>query len=152
MKTTQAEVPNLFYEKVIPEKRDNYRYKENVISEDKMKRTEYFANQSRNKLVDFDGNISYSDWKNDKEWEIIKNKKIEVENKTECIKTETTPIYEKRNHVKKFLGIVIVNDYYQEYVGNRTVYTYADKKRNKITDFDGNVSYEDWEVIKTYQN
>lgn len=52
MKTTQAEVPNLFYEKVIPEKRDNYRYKENVISEDKMKRTEYFANQSRNKLVD----------------------------------------------------------------------------------------------------
>ena len=151
MKTTQAEVPNIFYEKVIPEKRDNYRYKENVISEDKMKRTEYFANQSRNKLVDFDGNISYSDWKNDKEWEIIKNKKIEVENKTECTKTDTIPIYETRNHVERFLGVCIVNDYYRVHVGNRTVKTYEDKKRNKITDFDGNVSYEDWVVIKTYQ-
>ena len=116
-----------------------------------MKRTEYFANQSRNKLVDFDGNISYSDWKNDKEWEIIKNKKIEVENKTECTKTDTIPIYETRNHVERFLGICIVNDYYKVHVGNRTVKTYEDKKRNKITDFDGNVSYEDWVVIKTYQ-
>lgn len=151
MKTTQAEVPNIFYEKVIPEKRENYRYKENIISEDKMKRTEFFANQSRNKLVDFDGNISYSEWKNDKEWEIIKNKKIEIETKTECIKTETIPIYKTKNVTKKFLGICITNDYYQEHVGNKVINTYADKKRNKITDFDGNISYEDWEVIKTYQ-
>ena len=92
MKTTQVEVPNIFYEKVIPEKRDNYRYKENLISPDGMQRTEYFANQSRNKLVDFDGNINYTDWKNDKEWEIVKNKKIEVEFATKDVNTEHKPI------------------------------------------------------------
>ena len=142
MKTTQAEVPNVFYEKVIPEKRDNYRYKENLISSDGMKRTEYFANQSRNKLVDFDGNISFTDWKNDK--------KIEVETVTEPVKTEQTPIYETRNIRERFLGFCISNEYVQVSVGQKTIKTYEDRKRNKITDFDGNVSYSDWEVINIY--
>jgi len=52
MKTTQAEIPNVFYEKVIREVKNNIRYKENLISKDGMKRTEFFANQSRNKLID----------------------------------------------------------------------------------------------------
>jgi hypothetical protein len=81
MKTTQAEVPNVFYEKVIREERNNYRYKENLISEDGVKRTEYFANQSRYKLIDYYGNISYTNWKNEKEWEIVKTKTIEYETK-----------------------------------------------------------------------
>ncbi len=151
MKTTQAEVPNIFYEKVIPEIRENYRYKENVISADQMKRTEYFANQSRNKLIDFDGNTSYSDWKNDKEWEIVKNKTIEVEYITECTHTETIPIYEKRNHKTRFLGICIDNEWYDVKVDEKTVKTFQDKKRDKITDFDGNISFGEYTVIKTYK-
>ena len=152
MKTTQAEVPNVFYEKVILETRDNYRYKENDISADKMKRTEYFANQSRNRLVDYDGNISYSDWKNDKSWEIIKYKKIEDDFQYgELIKTEKIPIYEKRNHKKRFLGVCISNKWYDVHVGDKTIYTYQDKKRDKITDFDGNISYGNWKTIKTYK-
>ena len=79
MRTTQVEVPNAFYEKVIPEKRENYRIKEKLYT----KRTECFANQSRNKFIDFDGNITYSDWKNDKEWEIVKMEKVETEIKKE---------------------------------------------------------------------
>ena len=102
MKTTQAEVPNVFYEKVIPERRENYRYKENIISDDQMKRTEFFANQSRNKLVDYDGNISYSDWKNDKEWEVVKNKIIEVENKIAVlVKTVKYLFTKKEIYVKE---------------------------------------------------
>ena len=73
-----------------------------------MKRTEYFANQSRNKLVDFDGNISYSDWKNDKEWEIVKMKKVETEIKNgELVNSTTEPIYEMRNICERFLGVDI---------------------------------------------
>ena len=116
-----------------------------------MKRTEYFANQSRNKLVDFDGNISYSDWKNDKEWEIVKKKIIENEIKKEVlVKTVTNPIYETRNIVERFLGICYRNDYVQVCVGSKTINTYEDKTREKITDFDGNISYGEWKVIKTY--
>lgn len=151
MRTTQVEVPNVFYEQVIPEKRENYRYKENLLSENNMKRTEYFANQSRNKLVDFDGNITYSDWKNDKEWEIVKMKKVEIEIKNgELVKSITNPIYEKRNICERFLGICIRNDYVDVCVGHKTVNTYVDKTREKITDFDGNISYGDWKIIKTY--
>jgi len=150
MKTTQAEVPNVFYEKVIREKRDNYRYKENLISENGMKRTEYFANQIRDKLVDYDGNISYTDWKNDKQWEIIKNKIIDVETTTYLVKTVTQPIYGKRNERKRIFGICYSNEYYDVVVGQKTINTYEDRRRNKITDFDGNISYGDWEVIKTY--
>lgn len=152
MKTTQVEVPNVFYEQVIPEKRDNYRYKENLLSENNMKRTEYFANQSRNKLVDFDGNIAYSDWKNDKEWEIVKRKIIETENKIgELLNRVTTPIYETKNICERFFGICIINDYVQEYKGSKTIETYADKTREKITDFDGNISYGEWKTIRTYE-
>ena len=150
MKTTQAEVPNVFYEKVIGEKRPNYRYKENLISEDNMKRTEYFANHSRFKLVDFDGNKSYTDWKNDKEWEVVKNKIIEIENHTEKVKTESKPIIRTRNITKRVFGVCVSNEYVQECVGYNTVITYEDRTREKITDFDGNVSYSDWKVIKTY--
>ena len=151
MKTTQAEVPNVFYEKVIPERRENYRYKENTISDDQMKRTEFFANQSRNKLVDYDGNISYSDWKNDKEWEVVKNKIIEVENANAVlVKTEKSPIYETRNICEIFMGNCIRNDYVQVCVGETVVKHYEDRKRNKITDFDGNISYGEWEVVRTY--
>ena len=152
MKTTQAEVPNVFYEKVIREKRDNYRYKENLISEEGMKRTEYFANQIRDKLVDYDGNISYTDWKNDKQWEIVKNKIIEVEPATIIVKTTTEPIYGTKNVRKRFLGVCYSNEYYKVVVGQKTINTYEDRKRNKITDFDGNISYGDWETIKTYTN
>ena len=151
MRTTQVEVPNVFYEQVIPEKRENYRYKENLLSENNMKRTEYFANQSRNKLVDFDGNISYSDWKNDKEWEIVKMKKVETEIKNgDLVNSTTEPIYQMRNICERFLGVCIRNDYVKECVGHKTVNTYVDKTREKITDFDGNISYGDWKIIKTY--
>ena len=78
LKTTQVEVPNVFYEKVITEKRNNVKYKENLICENGMKRIEYFADQSRFKLVDYYGNVTYSDWKNDKQWEIVKNKKLKI--------------------------------------------------------------------------
>ena len=48
------------------------------------------------------------------------------------------------------MGICISNENVQVCVGEKTIVTYVDRKRNKITDFDGNISYEDWEVIKTY--
>ena len=80
----------------------------------------------------------------------MKNKIIEVEKKTELVKTEVVPIYETRNICERFLGICIRNDYVQVKIGEKIVKTYEDKKRNKITDFDGNVSYENWEVINTY--
>lgn len=151
MKTTQVEVPNIFYEKVIPEKQNNIRYKENLICENGMKRIEYFADQSRDKLVDYNGNISYSDWKNDKEWEIVKNKIIEVEYKNgELIKSVTEPIYEQRQRKRRVLGVCVGFDSWMEHVGNRVINTYVDKKRNKITDFDGNISYDDWVIVKTY--
>ena len=153
MKTTQVEVPNVFYEKVIPEKKNNIRYKENLICENGMKRIEYFADQSRDKLVDYNGNITYSDWKNDKEWEIVKNKIIEEEYKNgELINSVTTPIYEQRQRKRRKLGVCVGFDTWMEHVGNKVVNTYVDKKRNKITDFDGNISYDDWVIVKTYTN
>ena len=118
-----------------------------------MKRIEYFADQSRDKLVDYNGNITYSDWKNDKEWEIVKNKIIEVEYKNgELINSVTTPIYEQRQRKRRVLGVCVGFDTWMEHVGNKVVNTYVDKKRNKITDFDGNISYDDWVIVKTYTN
>ena len=150
MKTTQAEIPNVFYEKVIREVRNNFRYKENLISKDGMKRTEYFANQSRNKLIDYDGNISYTNWKNEKQWEIVKNKKIEYETENALVQIRKEPIIERRVKKKGFLGITIKKIHYDEVVGERTIKTYEFRKREKITDFDGNISYGDWKVIRTY--
>ena len=116
-----------------------------------MKRIEYFADQSRDKLVDYNGNITYSDWKNDKEWEIVKNKIIEEEYKNgELINSVTTPIYEHRQRKRRKFGVCVGFDSWMEHVGNKVVNTYVDKKRNKITDFDGNISYDDWVIVKTY--
>ena len=150
MKTTQAEIPNVFYEKVIREVKNNIRYKENLISKDGMKRTEFFANQSRNKLIDYDGNISYTNWKNEKQWEIVKNKKIEYETENALVQIRKEPIIERRVKKKRILGITIKKIHYDEVVGERTIKTYEFRKREKITDFDGNISYGDWKVIRTY--
>ena len=150
MKTTQVEVPNVFYEKVIREERNNIRYKKNFISKDGMQRIEYFADQSRSKLIDYDGNISYTDWKNEKQWEIVKNKKIDVETKKFTVEIRNEPIYKKRTKKKRILGIPIKKTTYNEVVGERKITTYEIRRRNKITDFDENISYSDWVVIKRY--
>ena len=150
MKTTQVEVPNVFYEKVIREERNNIKYKKNFISKDEMQRIEYFADQSRSKLIDYDGNISYTDWKNEKQWEIVKNKKIDVETKKFTVEIRNEPIYEKRTKKKRILGITYKKITYDEVVGERKITTYEIRRRNKITDFDENISYSDWVVIKRY--
>ena len=150
MKTTQAEVPNVFYEKVIREERNNYRYKENLISEDGMKRTEYFANQSRNKLIDYYGNISYTNWKNEKEWEIVKTKTIEYDTQNFPVQISKEPRYAQREIKTDILGIFHFSQTYNQVVGESSNTTYEGRRRKKITDFDGKISYGDWEVIKTY--
>ena len=150
MKTTQAEVPNVFYEKVIREVRNNFRYKENLISKDGMKRTEYFANQSRNKLIDYDGNISYTNWKNEKEWEIVKTKTIEYDTQNCPVQISKEPRYAQREIKTDILGIFHFSQTYNQVVGESSNTTYEIRRRKKITDFDGKISYGDWEVIKTY--
>ena len=150
MKTTQAEVPNVFYEKVIREERNNIRYKENLISEDGMKRTEYFANQSRNKLIDYYGNISYTNWKNEKEWEIVKTKTIEYDTQNCPVQISKEPRYAQREIKTDILGIFHFSQTYNQVVGESSNTTYEIRRRKKITDFDGKISYGDWEVIKTY--
>ena len=150
MKTTQAEVPNVFYEKVIREERNNYRYKENLISEDGMKRTEYFANQSRNKLIDYYGNISYTNWKNEKEWEIVKTKTIEYDTQNCPVQISKEPRYAPREIKTDILGIFHFSQTYNQVVGESSNTTYEIRRRKKITDFDGKISYGDWEVVKTY--
>ena len=150
MKTTQAEVPNVFYEKVIREERNNYRYKENLISEDGMKRTEYFANQSRNKLIDYYGNISYTNWKNEKEWEIVKTKTIEYDTQNCPVQISKEPRHAQREIKTDILGIFHFSQTYNQVVGESSNTTYEIRRRKKITDFDGKISYGDWEVIKTY--
>jgi len=150
MKTTQVEVPNVFYEKVIREEQNNFKYKDDLISEDGMQRTEFFANQSRSKLIDYDENESYTDWKNEKQWEIVKKKKIEPETKKFTVEIRNEPIYEKRTKKKRILGITYKKFTYDEKVGERKITTYEIRKRNKITDFDENESYSDWIVIKRY--
>ena len=149
MKTTQVEVPNVFYEKVIREERNNIRYKKNFISKDGMQRIEYFADQSRSKLIDYDGNKSYTDWKNEKQWEIVKNKKIEVEIKNFAVQINKEPVYGTKTIDTSILFFKF-SESYNQVIGEKSNTTFETRKRNKITDFDGKISYTDWEVIRTY--
>ena len=96
MKTTQAEVPNVFYEKVIPERRENYRHKENIISDDQMKRTEFFANQSRNKLVDYDGNSAIPIGKTIKNGKLLKIKLLRWKMQMQCWLKQRNPLFTKQ--------------------------------------------------------
>ena len=149
MKTTQVEVPNVFYEKVIREERNNFKYKDDLISEDGMQRTEFFANQSRSKLIDYDKNESYTDWKNEKQWDIVKNKKIEVEIKNFAVQINKEPVYGTKTIDTSILFFKF-SESYNQVIGEKSNTTFETRKRNKITDFDGKESYTDWEVIRTY--
>ena len=149
MKTTQVEVPNVFYKKVIREEQNNFKYKDDLISEDGMQRTEFFANQSRSKLIDYDKNESYTDWKNEKQWEIVKNKKIEPEIKNFAVQINKEPVYGKKTIDTSILFFKF-SESYNQVIGEKTNTTFETRKRNKITDFDGKESYTDWEVIRTY--
>jgi len=151
MRTTQVEVPNVFYEQVIPEKRENYRYKENLLSENNMKRTEYFANQSRNKLVDFYGNISYSDWKNDQEWEVVKEKKVSYEESGyRNTGSDIENIYNIVNTIEYVDGISVKKQY-KVLIGNTKILYYTKYRRKVTIDFDGYPSYGDWINIDSYE-
>ena len=149
MKTTQVEVPNVFYEKVIREERNNFKYQDDSISEDGMQRTEFFANQSRSKLIDYDENESYTDWKNEKQWEIVKNKIIEPEIKNFAVQINKEPVYGTKTIDTSILFFKF-SESYNQVIGEKSNTTFETRKRNKITDFDGKESYTDCEVIRTY--
>jgi len=66
--------------------------------------------------------------------------------KKKCVKTRILPIYQKKNKEEKLSGVYIKNDF-EICVGQKIIESYEVSTREKITDFDGNISYKDWNVI-----
>ena len=89
-------------------------------------------------------------WKNEKEWEIVKTKTIEYETKNFPVQITKEPRYAQREIKTDILGIFHFSQTYNQVVGESSNTTYEIRRRKKITDFDGKISYGDWEVVKTY--
>ena len=149
------QIPDVHYFKIIPEIEKNKLISEE-ISEDKMKRTRIYADRERQKLISYDETESYSDWVNKETRTIIDEMDIREEfqyrvkiseNRTEKFRPTTGSGFSINLvivTITKEASTKQVHDYYE------VTTTYQDMKRKVITDFDKNVSYGDWEIIRTY--
>ena len=144
--TKGFQVPDVNYFKLITETKENVFIKEE-INERALTRTRTYANQTRNKQIAYNGEVSYSDWVNTKTWTKVDRKTIREETQNRVKVNEVrNQVYEKHGS-RRYL---VAGPKKQKYVGTDVTTTYEDRKRNVITDYDGNVSYGEWVTIRTY--
>ena len=79
----------------------------------------------------------------------LKKKKIEPEIKNVAVQINKEPVYGTKTIDTSILFFKF-SESYNQVIGEKSNTTFETRKRNKITDFDGKISYTDWEVIRTY--
>ena len=145
--TKDFKVPDVHYFQLFPEYRDNVLISE-TFSDDEMERTRIFADQTRNRQVAYDGKESYSEWVNTDTRTEVTRKKIEIEFQKEVQ-------YDQKRELKfAQKGQVIIpilidtRRIVPDHIDVETFY--RDYKRTVITDFDGIVSFGEWEITDEY--
>ena len=112
-----------------------------------MQRIRIYADQTRNKQIAYDGTESYSDWVNTEIRTKVDVINIKEEYQTEIINKDKMGHWRKARcgGLKRVLGM-------KKPVFSHTdvLNTYHVYKRFVITDFDGKISYEDWELIDEF--
>jgi GTPase SAR1 family protein len=115
-------------------------------------RTLTYENQEREKRTTYDGYVdTFTEWKGAASWTQVQKKGTKTETKTECLceqrKANRHIQLGPRPYLFGLIGecpVLEVDD------GDTVVRKMAVMERTASTDFDGNVSYSDWAIVRTY--
>ena len=148
--TKGFKVPDVNYFKIIPETKRNVLIKED-INEKELTRTRTYADQTRNMQISYNDVVSYSNWINTRTWTKVDKKiiKEDIDRKHKIGETRVARYREEKYGGRRY-GIAGPRSTRHVYDHTDVTTTYEDRKRNIITDYDGNVSYGDWIQIRTF--
>jgi hypothetical protein len=145
--------PDIRFMKIIPETRKKELINTRIVPYENNGRRKIltFEDQKREKRIDYDGMVTYSDWVGTRKWKVNEYEKRETEEELRVlVKENTTEAFTNKKYGKRRYGIAgprrscQVHDYWN------VTKTYQDRKRTKITNFDNSVNYGDWEILRTY--
>jgi GTPase SAR1 family protein len=150
--TQNVIAPDVNFMRIEEEKRYDILVSENIVQINDVSRckTLVYENQRREKKTSYNGIITYSDWERVGESKIVSQyEKTEIEYNRRVLVNETkNPIY-RTEHGDRRYGLFGPRSTYQVFDHNDIYRTYQDKKRRKVTNFDGSENYGEWEVTNT---
>jgi hypothetical protein len=116
-------------------------------------RTQMYEDQERERRIGYDGRtITYSNWRATQRWDVVKSSSVQTETRTTCISENRRPVFrlEPCGH-RRWFGIVGPRDGRRQVRDHDEVtHTYQTKEREIETDFDGEVTYGEWRVVRTW--
>jgi hypothetical protein len=116
-------------------------------------RIHVYEDQQRERRIGYDGQtMTYGDWTATRRWDITSSSSVRTETNTQTIRENRTPVFRWEKYgPPRYLGL------FGPRRGERQVWdhddvthTYETRTREIKTDFDGNVTYGNWQVIRTW--
>jgi predicted GTPase len=146
--TQRVVVPNVQYLRIEKQTRNNIlaatRYEGNT-------RIQQYEDQEREKRTGYDGRtITYSDWTAIRTWENRQSRSSRTETRTKCVNETRTPIFRTERYGGRRYGFCGPRSTRQVQCGENVRRTMQEQEREVNTDYDGSVSYGDWQVVREW--
>jgi hypothetical protein len=116
-------------------------------------RVQVYEDQQRERRIGYDGRtITYGDWTATRRWDVVSSSSVQNETRTKCVRENRTPVFRtERCGPRRVLGL------FGRRIGRKQVWdhddvthTYETEEREIKTDFDGEITYGDWRVVRTW--
>jgi hypothetical protein len=146
--TQRVVVPNVSYLKIEKETRQNQLVNTRITGET---RIQTYEDQEREKRTGFDGRtITYSEWKAIRTREKQDKSSVRTETKTECANETRDPIIRRISCGGRRYLFAGPRGHADVHVGETVTRQMQELQRKVHTDFDGHISYDDWQVVRNW--
>jgi hypothetical protein len=114
-------------------------------------RIQVYEDQQRERRVAYDGRtITYGNWTPTRRWDVKSASSVQTETATNKISESITPVFRRMKYGSHRFGLFGPRKCLQVVDHNIVTTTWQTQQREIRTDFDGNVSYGSWQVIRTW--
>jgi hypothetical protein len=150
LRTTKIVVPNVTYLKVEKQTRRHILAKVEIQGNT---RIQTYEDQERDKRTGYDGHtITFSEWKAIRTWQNRQSRSSRTETETNCVSEHREPIFRTEKYGSRRYGFCGPRSTRQVKCGETVTRNMEERSRNIYRDFDGNISYGDWKVIRQWTN
>jgi hypothetical protein len=146
--TQRVIAPNVQFLRIEKETRTNYLANTRIEGNT---RIQTYEDQERERRTGYDGHtITYSDWTAIRTWEKRQTQSSRTETQIVCVNENRQTIFQTEKCGGRRYVLFGPCDTQQVQCGETVTKQMQEKSRQIITDFDGNISYGNWKVIREW--
>jgi hypothetical protein len=146
--TQKVVIPNVEYLKVEKETRKNILVNDRIDGDTRILT---YEDQEREKRTGYDGStVTYSEWKRIRTWNQRQTRSSRTEKETICVSENRQPIFQSEKYGGRHYVVCGPRKSHQVQCGETVTRKMQERERKIFTDFNGTISYGDWQVIREW--